>query len=207
VRQIPSGAPLFGPSALAFGLWVWAFAVPAGNFWVKISLSAATLACLALLLRNDLRSELRFDGRAVLPGLAAAAALYVLFAAGRFLSLQWFGFAGAQIGAIYHKGAGTPGPVIALLLFFVTGPSEEIFWRGYLQRGLQERFGGWAGYALATALYAGVHVCSLNFMLTGAAAVAGAFWGAFYWRTGNLFAAVISHSVWSAVIFAFLPLR
>jgi hypothetical protein len=186
---------------------VWAFAVPGGNFWLKISLSAATLACVALLLRKDLRSAPRFDARAVLAGLAAAAALYGLFAAGRFVSLHLFGFADAQIEAVYHKGAGTPALLIAMLLFFVTGPSEEIFWRGYLQRGLQERFGGWQGYALATALYAGVHVCSLNFMLTGAAAVAGAFWGAFYWRTGSLPATVVSHSVWSTVIFAFLPLR
>jgi hypothetical protein len=186
---------------------VWAFAVPAGNFWVKISVSAAALAAIALSLRKGLRSGLRFDGRAVLLGLAAAAALYAVFAAGRIVSLQLFGFAGDQIGAVYDKGGGTPSWTIALLLFFVTGPSEEIFWRGYLQRGLQERFGGWRGYVTATALYAAVHVCSLNFMLTGAAAVAGAFWGAFYWRTGNLAAAVVSHSVWSAVIFAFLPLR
>ena len=207
VRATPSGPRLLGPAALAFGLWVWAFAVPAGNFWVKISLSAAALAAVSLWLRTDLRSGLRFDGRALLLGLAAASALYGVFAAGRFLSLQLFGFAGAQIGAIYDKGGATPPWAVALLLFFVTGPSEEIFWRGYLQRGLQERFGGWRGYAVATALYAGVHVCSWNFMLTGAAAVAGAFWGAFYWRTGNLAAAVISHSVWSAVIFAVLPLH
>jgi len=207
VRAVPSGRRLLGPSALAFGLWVWAFAVPAGNFWVKISVSAAALAALSLWLRKDLRSGLRLDGRAVLLGLAAAAALYGVFAAGRIVSLQLFGFAGDQIGAVYDKGGGTPSWTIALLLFFVTGPSEEIFWRGYLQRGLQERFGGWRGYVTATALYAAVHVCSLNFMLTGAAAVAGAFWGAFYWRTGNLAAAVVSHSVWSAVIFALLPLR
>ncbi len=197
---------LWGPAALALGLWAWAFAVPAGNFWIKISLSALVLAAVSLRARRRILFELRFDGRAVGLGLAAAAALYGVFAAGRLVSLQLFGFAGHQIGAVYAKGAGTPEWVIALLLFFVTGPSEEIFWRGFLQRGLQERLGGGTGYLLATGLYAGVHLCSMNFMLIGAAAVAGAFWGAFYWRTGNLAAAVISHSVWSTVIFAFLPL-
>jgi membrane protease YdiL (CAAX protease family) len=187
-------------------LWFWAFAIPAGNFWIKISLSATILASLSLLGRKEILSNLRFDTRSIVMGVSAAVALYVLFVIGRAVSLQLFGFAGGQIGGIYAKGAGTPPWVISLLLFFVTGPSEEIFWRGFLQKGLQERLGGWKGYALATASYAGVHICSMNFILVGAAAVAGAFWGAFYWRTDHLGAAILSHSVWSTVIFAILPL-
>jgi len=140
-------------------------------------------------------------------GLAAAAALYGIFALGRVLSLQLFGFAGVQISEIYHKGAGTPTWIIFLLLFLVTGPSEEIFWRGFLQKGLQERLGAPKGYILATALYAGVHISSLNFMLIGAAATAGAFWGLFYWRTKNLAATILSHSLWSAFIFTVMPLN
>jgi membrane protease YdiL (CAAX protease family) len=37
--------------------------------------------------------------------------------------------------------------------------------------------------------------------------VAGAFWGLFYWRTGNLAAAILSHSVWSTFIFTVMPLH
>ncbi len=111
-----------------------------------------------------------------------------------------------QIGAIYLKGEGTPLWVIALLLFFVTGPSEEIFWRGYLQRTLMLRFGSWQGWLLATVVYAAVHLWSFNFMLIGAAGVAGAFWGAMYWRLGNLGPVILSHSVWSTVIFAIFPM-
>jgi hypothetical protein len=96
---------------------------------------------------------------------------------------------------------------IALLLFWVTGPSEEIFWRGYLQRSLMERYGRWPGWAAATAIYAGVHIWSFNFMLVGAAAVAGAFWGAMYARIGRLVPVIISHSIWSTVIFAVAPIR
>jgi uncharacterized protein len=198
---------LAGLTALAFLLWAVAFALPWGNFWVKISLSAATLGALSAFFRRDIPAGLRFNGRALLLGLGAAAALYALFFVGRFISLRLFGFAGHQIGLIYDRGAGTPYPVIALLLFFVTGPAEEIFWRGFLKKGLQERFGGMGGYILATALYAGVHIPSMNFMLTGAAAVAGAFWGLFYWRTGNLAAAILSHSVWSTFIFTVMPLH
>ena len=107
---------------------------------------------------------------------------------------------------IYGMGEGTPLWVIAVLLFFVTGPSEELYWRGYLQRQLMFRFGGWQGWFLATAVYAGVHFWAFNFMLIGAAGVAGAFWGAIFWRVRNLAPVIISHSLWSAVIFSVAPL-
>lgn len=199
--------PLWTLIALAFILWVWAFALPAGNFWIKISVSAALLASLSLFFRVEILNGFKLDGRSILIGLSAAAALYLIFMTGRAVSLRLFGFAGEQIGGIYDKGTGTPPWVISMLLFLVTGPSEEIFWRGFLQKGLQERLGGWKGFGLATLLYAGVHVSSMNFMLVGAAAVAGAFWGALYWRTNNLGAVVLSHSVWSTVVFAVLPLH
>ncbi len=94
-----------------------------------------------------------------------------------------------------------------LLLFFVTGPGEEIFWRGFLQQQLQNRAGtGW-GYVAATLVYGGVHVFSGNVMLILAALVAGAFWGAMYAWKRDLAAVIVSHSFWSAFIFAVIPIR
>ena len=97
--------------------------------------------------------------------------------------------------------------VIALLLFFITGPAEELYWRGYLQKNLMVRFGRWQGWLLATVIYAAVHIWSFNFMLIGAAFVAGAFWGAMYLHLKNLAPVIISHSVWSMVIFAVFPIH
>ncbi len=199
--------PLAATVLLAAGLWFITFALDWSSFWVKISLSAALLAVLSTILRPLRREDFRFTGRAVFFGVLSAAALYFIFWAGKTLSTALFDFAGQQISGIYHKGTGTPLPTIALLLFCVTGPSEEIFWRGYLQRSLIERYGRWPGWAAATAIYAGVHIWSFNFMLVGAAAVAGAFWGAMYTRLGNLAPVILSHSIWSAVIFAVLPIR
>jgi membrane protease YdiL (CAAX protease family) len=116
-------------------------------------------------------------------------------------------FAGQQVAGVYDKGAGTPMWLIALLLFFITGPAEEFYWRGYLQRNLMTRFGPWQGWLLATAIYAGVHIWSFNFMLIGAAFVAGAFWGAMYCRIKNLAPVILSHSIWSTVIFAVFPIH
>ncbi len=198
--------PLIGTVLLAALFWFVTFYLTWASFWIKISFSAATLAILSLLLQPNRKEHIRIDARAVALGLASAAILYFIFWTGKAVSELILPFSGGQIGGIYDKGAGTPMWVIALLLFFVTGPSEELYWRGYLQKNLMMRYGQWQGWLLATAIYAAVHIWSFNFMLIGAAAVAGAFWGAMYWRLKNLTPVIISHSVWSAVIFALFPM-
>jgi len=198
--------PLIGTVLLAALFWFVTFYLTWASFWIKISFSAATLAILSLLLQPNARERIRVDARAVALGLGSAAILYFIFWAGKTVSAVILPFSNGQIGGIYDKGAGMPMWVIALLLFFVTGPSEELYWRGYLQKNLMARFGHWQGWLLATAIYAAVHIWSLNFMLVGAAAVAGAFWGAMYWRLKNLTPVIISHSIWSAVIFAVFPM-
>jgi len=198
--------PLIGTVILATLFWFVTFYLTWSSFWIKISFSAATLAILSLLLQPDRKERIRIDARAVALGLVSAAVLYFIFWTGKAVSALILPFAGGQIGGIYDKGAGTPMWAIALLLFFVTGPSEELYWRGYLQKNLMMRFGQWQGWLLATAIYTAVHIWSFNFMLIGAAAVAGAFWGVMYWRLKNLAPVIISHSIWSAVIFAVFPM-
>ena len=191
---------------LATLFWFVTFYLTWSIFWIKISFSAASLAALSLLLRPVPREKLAFNTRAIIIGLISAAILYFIFWSGKAISTALFPSAGQQIGGIYDKGTGTPMWVIALLLFFITGPCEELYWRGYLQDNLMKRFGPWQGWVLATTIYAGVHIWSFNFMLIGAAAVAGAFWGVMYWRLKNLGPVIISHSVWSMVIFAVFPM-
>jgi membrane protease YdiL (CAAX protease family) len=199
--------PIIVTVCLAALFWYITFYLTWLTFWIKISFSAAMLAILSLLLQPIDKKYLKLDGRTVLIGVASAAALYFVFWTGKAVSTTIFSFAQPQIGGIYHKGAGTSMWVIALLLFFITGPSEELYWRGYLQHNLMIRFGKWKGWLLATVIYAGVHIWSFNFMLIGAAAVAGAFWGLMYLRFNNLISVIISHSIWSAVIFAVFPMH
>lgn len=194
-----------GTVLLAAALWFVTFYVSWGVFWFKISASATTLAGISLLLSNPEKQAFRINTKAIIVGLTSAAALYGIFWVGKFVSTTVFSFAPQQIGAIYSKGEGTPSWVISSLLFFVTGPCEEIYWRGYLQRNLMRRFGGCQGWLLATIAYAAVHIWSFNFMLIGAAAIAGAFWGVLYWRLKNMMPVIISHSIWSTVIFALFP--
>jgi len=187
-------------------LWFVTFYLSWTSFWIKITVSAATLAILSLWIQPHRRDQFRFNKTAILRGLVSAGLLYAIFWFGKTISGALMPFAATQIGGIYQKGIGTHTGIIAALLFFVTGPCEEIYWRGFLQKNLAARFGSWQGWLLATVIYAGVHIWSFNLMLIGAAGVAGAFWGAMYWRYNNLAPVIISHSIWSTVIFAVFPM-
>ncbi|MDP4979265.1 MAG: CPBP family intramembrane metalloprotease, partial [Desulfobacterales bacterium] len=167
--------PLIGTVLLAAVLWCITFYLTWATFWIKISFSAATLALLSIWLQPNCKEHLKFNTSAFILGLLSASVLYLIFWVGKMVSIVLLTFAGSQIGGIYDKGAGTSMWWIALLLFFITGPAEELYWRGYLQKNLMIRFGQWQGWLLATTIYAGVHIWSFNFMIIGAAAVAGAF--------------------------------
>lgn len=205
IRKVDQSKVVWSFVVLATALWFVTFYLTWSNFWIKISLSAAILALLSLRTQPMPLDQLRFGKRSVVQGLSSAAALYAIFWFGKWASSLVFPFASHQIGAIYGKGEGFPILVIFFMLLLVTGPSEEIFWRGFLQRNLMVRYGNLRGWLLATIIYAGVHVWSFNFMLIGAAAVAGAFWGLLYLRWKNLAPVIISHAVWSAFIFTIVP--
>lgn len=190
---------------LAAALWFITFYLEFWVFWFKISASALLLAGLSTFLQPAAGLGFSLNWRNIVLGLVSAGFLYLIFWTGKAVSTALLPFAADQVGAIYNKGQGTSTWIIALLLFFVTSPCEEIYWRGYLQRRLMLRFGNFLGWLLATLLYAGVHVWSGNFMLIGAAGVAGAFWGAMYWRLGDISPVIISHAIWSTFIFTVLP--
>ena len=191
---------------LATVLWFISFYLDWLVFWYKISVSAIIMAGLSLLLQKGRYDRLNFNSRTILVGIGSAGVLYGVFYAGKMVSTFMLPFAAQQIQSIYGKGNGTPLWTIMLLLCFITGPAEELYWRGFLQKNLMNRFGGWQGWLLSTAVYSGVHIGSFNFMLIGAAAVAGAFWGAMYWRFKDLTPVIISHAIWSSVIFAVRPM-
>ena len=146
------------PVAVAIVLWFFAFAVEYGNFWVKISLSAACLAAYSFAIDfSYYRENLRITTGDIAWGLVSAAALYGVFFLGNLISNMLLPFATGQVSSIYGKGAGIPAWMIAAALAFITGPAEEIFWRGFLQRRLSGKLGRISGCILATAFYAGVH--------------------------------------------------
>lgn len=178
------------------------------GFWPAMATLTALLAAVSLVIdRKRIRTLYRFERKDVILGLLSAAFLYAIFFVGHFLSVRMFSFASRQIASIYHLRAGISAWQAAALLFFIIGPAEEIFWRGFVQRRLCDKYGAIAGWLAASAIYASVHLWSFNLMLMVAAAVCGLFWGLVYLLSGRMWVCIISHAVWDVVIFILLPIR
>ncbi|MEN8246659.1 MAG: type II CAAX endopeptidase family protein [Thermodesulfobacteriota bacterium] len=181
------------------------------DFWWWMSLNIACLTAIAAALdlgwRNALTNDLK---KQILQkigiGILSALGLYVVFYMGNMASRLIFPFAANNIENVYAFKAGAAPMRIALLMAFIIGPGEELFWRGFLQRRFQVERGPFQGFLLATLLYTGVHIASGNVMLVLAAGVCGLFWGFLYLRTGSLLLNVISHTVWDMAIFLFFPM-
>ena len=195
---------IWGAVFLALACWGMTFGWQGGNFWVKIGVSVLVVFTYSLFWQKP-RITLRFNSFFL--GLLSAAVLYFIFYLGHNLAPYILPGSKTQVGGIYSLGEGTSRALIFLLLFFLTGPGEEIFWRGFLQEQMMKKWGDLRGVILATLVYAGVHVFSLNLMLILAALVAGAFWGLLYLWKRDLLVQITSHSFWSAVIFAVAPIQ
>jgi membrane protease YdiL (CAAX protease family) len=189
---------LIGLIVLAFALWYFAFQTDVWNFWVRLSLAAALLATIALILTPDRWELFRARPRDIAIGIASALLLYAIFWVGKQIALAILPFAADQIQSVYAKRGQLDLLSIGLLLFFLLGPSEEIFWRGFVQSRL--------GLPATTALYALVHIWTLNLILIIAAGVAGLLWGWLYQREQNLIAVIVSHALWDVSIFVLFPL-
>jgi uncharacterized protein len=193
-----------GAVLLTILCWAFTFGLGLGNFWIKIGLSVIVICLYSFFWQ---RPKIRFSSSALIFGVISAVLLYGIFCLGYVLSPYIVPGTAHQVGGIYDMGTGTDKRLIFLLLLFVTGPGEEIFWRGFLQDRLMLKYGNLSGFILTTLIYGSVHIFSMNFMLVMAAFVAGAFWGALYLWKRDLSMVIVSHSLWSAVIFAIFPVH
>ena len=161
------------------------------NFWICMVASALILTCFAFAFGGS-----KSIGTGISP----------VFFIGDKVSQLLFSFSRAQVNLIYNiKGDASP-TLLALLLLFVIGPAEEIFWRGYVQRTLTKFRSPFVAFTLTTACYTAVHLPSGNFMLIMAALVCGIVWGGLYWLMPNqLRAIIISHALWDAAAFVWFP--
>lgn len=203
--RLPTDKQVLFTIVLAFIFWYLTFAVKLLNFWLSMSIAAVTLTTLATHFSGFVLRKPDITVKNLMIGIISAGLLYGVFAAGNYLSQMMFHFARPEISSIYdirHEGKAL---LISLVLLFITSPGEELFWRGFLQRWAMSRFGKFGGWLVASAIYGAVHILSGNFMLTMAALVAGLFWGFLYWKTGSIYACIISHALWTVSIFVLWP--
>ena len=200
--------PLVSSVALAAVLWFVMFFPSLGlelNFWAVMTVASLMLTTLAIVFSGW--PQLRPDWRELLLGAGIAVVLWGVFWLGDKCSQLLFDFARPQVDMIYGIKSGTSPSLIGLLLLFIIGPGEEIFWRGYVQRRLSERWSPNVGFLVATAAYTLIHLSSLNFMLIMAALVCGIAWGGLYRLFPKHFTAiVVSHALWDAAAFVWFPL-
>lgn len=194
----------------AFALWTAMFSpltAPHINFWIAMSISATILITIATCARPSWSRDFKWSPANIALGVAIAVALWGVFWMGDKISQFIFDFARPQVDSIYAMKEGSSSTLIAIALLLLIGPAEEIFWRGYVQRTLAERWGANKGFIVATAIYTLVHIGSFNFMLIMSAMVCGIAWGLLYRIMPERFTAItLSHALWDAAVFVIFPI-
>lgn len=178
------------------------------GFWPSMGMSSVILTFLAFTFSGkELLDDLKgFTLTQFMLGAVIAVVLWGVFWLGDVISSWMFDFARPQVDSIYSMKDGFSKTAIGIQLFILTGPAEEIFWRGFVQKKIAPGNPNKA-FALTLFLYCFIHIWSLNFMLLGAAAVAGLAWGLLYRiRPQWLPALVISHALWDAAVFVVFPI-
>jgi uncharacterized protein len=204
--------PLIFLIILAAIFWVELFVLKNYNFWIEMTIATPLLAALGLYF-NHINGEAinyrlyYFEPKYIIIGLVSAAVLYGVFFAGDFVSKLILPFADKQVVGVYSNKSLLDPVIIGLLLLFIIGPAEEVFWRGFVQDTLAEKFGDNKGWIIASLIYGGVHIFAMNFMLFMAALICGLFWGWMFKKYKSLWPGIISHAVWDFVIFVLLPVR
>jgi len=193
---------------IAATLWFFMFSsevVLPFSFWTAMSISALFLITLALCFGG--RPPIRFSLKELGMGLVIAVVLWMIFWLGDKMSQWIFDFARQQVNLIYDMKSGYHPIWLSLALLLVIGPSEELFWRGYVQRTLTQTYSPNVAFLVTTLVYALVHLPSMNFMLVMAALVCGVVWGGLYRLfPQHMMAIIISHALWDAAVFIWFPI-
>lgn len=146
-------------------------------------------------------------------GIAAAMALYGVFWLGHEILILANAYTGMlprraeNLNAIYASRTELPQYIIAVLLFFPIGFGEEIYWRGFVQRFFQIKWGKGVAFLLTVILYTGVHLPTGNPVLILAAFICGIYWSGLYWYAGSIVPVLISHMLWDPFIFVIAPIK
>ncbi len=195
---------------LAAVLWTIMFSPPTApyvNFWWAMTGSACTLSIISTIFRPRWWEKVRLNASNIMLGVGIAVALWCIFWIGDKMSQLLFDFARPQVDMIYGMKDGESPWLLTALMLFLIGPAEEIYWRGYVQQTLSEKWNPNVGFIITTIAYSAVHAGSCNFMLTMAALVAGLTWGLLYRFFPERFGAIIiSHALWDIAVFIWFPI-
>jgi uncharacterized protein len=196
--KIPDRKMIIGVG-LAFLLWYFVFISDYFvSFWYRVTLSAFILTIYAY---PSVGVPRTINFKEIVYGLGTGVLLYGLFLIGFNIFKP---FLEADASSVYIFRDELPLVIPTILLLF-TSFSEEYFWRSYVQKKFVYQYGK-TGILITSALYALIHLSTLNIGLIAAAFIAGLVWGITYDQLDSLWVVVFSHLVWTELIFVFLPL-
>jgi membrane protease YdiL (CAAX protease family) len=192
------------PPGRAFGFAVLACLAAAGSLrspdpWLAFSFSLPVLAALAAWVLAPLRRRLSPS----LPALLAGGALGLLhFGVTRavlpLLDRAWPAWSGHAAELFAWPSGKSLGLLLPTLVLIVL--SEELLWRGVLQRLMAEHGGRGRALVAASLLNGAVHAASGNPLLAGAALACSLWWGLLFAATGSLVVPATAHLVWDLLV-------
>ncbi|MHC4874205.1 MAG: lysostaphin resistance A-like protein [Planctomycetota bacterium] len=194
---------------LAFIFFTSLFAAPVMLFWYQLTISVVILCLLSFFAdRKEFVKKLRLKKRdltfIIIFGTGSAIFLYLSFFVGQKIITFFYNTGLSEIKHVYNLKEQLPEWLITSLMVLLIGPGEEIFWRGFLQKRLTDKY-NFCGVIASTLIYALVHIGSGNIMLILAALVCGAVWGFLYWLNDSLWCNIVSHTIWDISVFILFP--
>ncbi|MBC2255735.1 CPBP family intramembrane metalloprotease [Listeria ivanovii] len=157
-----------------------------------------------VIFNDDLKKEYSFS-KGILPGVFSGIVLYIVFYIGAFILKIMPGGLENSVAAAFNKYA-TDSWVIWLLLVVAIIPGEEIFWRGFVLKRLNNYFNPWFSNIFAALLCMVMMFPSGNFAAIIGIFVASLVWNVMYTYRSSLLMVYVSHLTFAFLLLAALPI-
>ncbi len=157
-----------------------------------------------VIFNDDLKKEYSFT-KGILPGVFSGIVLYIVFYIGAFILKIMPGGLENSVAAAFNKYA-TDSWVIWLLLVVAIIPGEEIFWRGFVLKRLNNYFNPWFSNIFAALLCMIMMFPSGNFAAIIGIFVASLVWNVMYTYRSSLLMVYVSHLTFAFLLLAALPI-
>ncbi|MBC2169308.1 CPBP family intramembrane glutamic endopeptidase [Listeria booriae] len=193
---------LFLGLILAAGLMYVTFEYKA-VFWYLYGASMLFLISWVIL-NDELKKHFSFF-KNIIPGIFSGIILYILFYIGALI----LKFIPGNMDALVAKGYARYEPdvwYIWLLLVVAIIPGEEIFWRGFVLKRLENDLVPWIAVVIMAVLNGAFMLFSGNFIIALAATLASVYWGFIYLKRPSLSLVIVSHWTFNLLLLLLLPI-
>ncbi|MBF2389010.1 CPBP family intramembrane glutamic endopeptidase [Listeria welshimeri] len=157
-----------------------------------------------VIFNDDLKKEFSFT-KGILPGIFSGIVLYIIFYIGAFILKAMPGGLDNSVEAAFNKYS-TNSLIIWSLLIIAIIPGEEIFWRGFVLKRLNQYFNHWFSNIFAAVLCMVMMLPSGNFAAIIGIFVASLVWNVMYSYRPSLLMVYLSHLTFAFLLLAALPI-